>query len=161
MVKKGVCMKYLAISLFIITMNIYPQTEHDIEKGKESLKTADREFSELSQKKGMVEAFLSYADNDAVLLRDYTMPIVGINAIKAFISEGNNDFTLVWEPLFADISSSLDMGYTYGTYILTYLDGDNKEQQAKGTYLTVWKKDKSGNWKWVLDNGNQGLEPKK
>jgi len=154
-------MKYLAISLFIITMNIYPQTEHDIEKGKESLKTADREFSELSQKKGMVEAFLSYADNDAVLLRDYTMPIVGINAIKTFISEGNNDFTLVWEPLFADISSSLDMGYTYGTYILTYLDGDNKEQQAKGTYLTIWKKDKSGNWKWVLDNGNQGLEPKK
>ena len=154
-------MKYLAISLFIITMNIYPQTEHDIEKGKESLKTADREFSELSKKKGMVEAFLSYADNDAVLLRDYTMPIVGIKAVKTFISEGNNDFTLIWEPLFADISSSLDMGYTYGTYFLTYLDGDNKEQEAKGTYLTIWKKDKSGNWKWVLDNGNQGLEPKK
>lgn len=154
-------MKYLVISLFIITMNTYPQTEHDIEKGKESLKTADREFSKLSENKGMVEAFLSYADNDAVLLRDYTMPIVGINAIKTFISEGNNDFTLVWEPLFADISSSLDLGYTYGTYILTYKDSDNKEQQAKGTYLTIWKKDRSGNWKWVLDNGNQGLEPKK
>lgn len=154
-------MKYILISLFIITMNIYPQSEHDIEKGKESLKAADREFSKLSEKKGMVEAFLSYADNNAVILRDNTMPIVGIDAVKAFISEGNNDFTLVWEPLFADISNSLDLGYTYGTYILTFKDSENKEQQAKGTYLTIWKKDKEGNWKWVLDNGNQGLEPKK
>jgi hypothetical protein len=57
MVKKGVCMKYLAISLFIITMNIYPQTEHDIEKGKESLKTADREFFGIIQKKGNGRSF--------------------------------------------------------------------------------------------------------
>lgn len=152
-------MKYLIISLLIIAMNIYSQT--DIEKGKESLKAVDREFSVLSQKKGMVESFLSYADENAVLLRDYTMPIVGKDAVNKFISEGSNDFTLTWEPIFADISISLDLGYTYGTYLLTYIDSENKEQQAKGTYLTIWKKDKSGNWKWVLDNGNQGLEPKK
>lgn len=152
-------MKYLIISFFVITMNIYSQS--DIEKGKESLKAVDREFSDLSQKKGMVESFLAYAHEDAVILRDYTMPIVGRDAVEAFISEGSNDFTLIWEPLFADISTSLDLGYTYGTYVLTYMDKDNKEQQAKGTYLTIWKKDSSGNWKWVLDNGNQGLEPKK
>ncbi len=152
-------MKYLIISFFVITMNIYSQS--DIEKGKESLKAVDREFSDLSQKKGMVESFLAYAHEDAVILRDYTMPIVGRDAVKAFISEGSNDFTLIWEPLFADISTSLDLGYTYGTYVLTYMDIDNKEQQAKGTYLTIWKKDSSGSWKWVLDNGNQGLEPKK
>lgn len=152
-------MKYLIISFFVITMNIYSQS--DIEKGKESLKAVDREFSDLSLRKGMVESFLAYAHEDAVILRDYTMPIVGRDAVKAFISEGSNDFTLIWEPLFADISSSLDLGYTYGTYVLTYMDIDNKEQQAKGTYLTIWKKDSSGSWKWVLDNGNQGLEPKK
>lgn len=152
-------MKYLMISLILIAMNIYSQS--DIEKGKESLKAVDREFSDLSQKKGMVESFLAYAHEDAVILRDYTMPIVGRDAVKAFISEGSNDFTLIWEPLFADISTSLDLGYTYGTYVLTYMDIDNKEQQTKGTYLTIWKKDSSGSWKWVLDNGNQGLEPKK
>ncbi|MBE2218512.1 MAG: DUF4440 domain-containing protein [Ignavibacteria bacterium] len=152
-------MKYLMISFIVITMNIYSQS--DIEKGKEGLKAVDRKFSDLSQKKGMVEAFLAYADENAVILRDYTMPIVGRDAVKAFISEGSNDFTLIWEPLFADISTSLDLGYTYGTYVLTYMDKDNNEQQAKGTYLTIWKKDSSGSWKWVLDNGNQGLEPKK
>lgn len=152
-------MKYIMISLLAIGMNIYSQS--DIEKGRESLKAADREFSDLSEKKGMVEAFLSYADDNAVLLRDFTMPIVGKDAVKNFISEGNNDFTLVWQPLFADISSSLDLGYTYGTFILTFKDNTGIEQKRDGTYLTIWKKDKDGNWKWVLDNGNQGLEPKK
>lgn len=42
--------------------------------------------------------------------------------------------------LFGQIGSSLDLGYTYGTYVLTYLDKDNRQQQAKGTYLTIWKK---------------------
>lgn len=36
----------------------------------------------------MVESFLSYAHEDAVIIRDYTMPIVGRDAVKAFISEG-------------------------------------------------------------------------
>ena len=142
----------------VIAMNIYSQS--DIEAGRESLKKADREFSILSEKKGMVEAFLAYADNNAVLLRDQTMPIVGIDAVKNFISEGNNDFTLVWEPIFADISTSLDLGYTYGTFLLTFKDNTGTEQKRDGTYLTIWKKDKNGNWKWVLDNGNQGLKPK-
>jgi hypothetical protein len=31
----------------------------------------------------------------------------------------------------------------------------------KGTYVSIWKKDENGNWKWVLDTGNPGLEPKK
>ena len=151
-------MKYIIISLMVIAMNIYSQS--DIEAGRESLKKADREFSILSEKKGMVEAFLAYADNNAVLLRDQTMPIVGIDAVKNFISEGNNDFTLVWEPIFADISTSLDLGYTYGTFLLTFKDNTGTEQKRDGTYLTIWKKDKNGNWKWVLDNGNQGLKPK-
>ena len=25
-----------------------------------------------------------------------------------------------------------------------------------GTYVSIWKKDESGNWKYILDSGNQG-----
>jgi ketosteroid isomerase-like protein len=27
----------------------------------------------------------------------------------------------------------------------------------KGTYISVWKKDAAGNWKYVLDSGNKGI----
>ena len=152
-------MKYLILLILFMCTNIFSQDA--IEAGKESLKQADRDFSKLSEQKGMVESFMQYAADDAVLLRDYTMPIVGRDAVYKFINEGSNDFTLIWEPLFADISNSFDLGYTYGTFILTFKDETGTEQKRDGTYLTIWKKDRNGNWKWVLDNGNQGLEPKK
>ena len=27
----------------------------------------------------------------------------------------------------------------------------------QGTYVSIWKKDKIGAWKFVLDSGNQGI----
>jgi ketosteroid isomerase-like protein len=30
----------------------------------------------------------------------------------------------------------------------------------EGTYVTIWKKGQNGNWKFVLDTGNQGLGKK-
>jgi hypothetical protein len=43
------------------------------------------------------------------------------------------------------------LGYTYGNYQLkmdTLIE--------KGTYVSIWKKDENGHWKYVLDSGNQG-----
>lgn len=31
-------------------------------------------------------------------------------------------------------------------------------QENKGTYVSVWKKDNKGEWKFVLDSGNEGLD---
>jgi hypothetical protein len=40
------------------------------------------------------------------------------------------------------------------------MDPEGKPIIGNGTYLSVWKKDPFGNWKLVLDTGNEGLEPK-
>ena len=39
------------------------------------------------------------------------------------------------------------------------LDGKFVSMQ-RGTYVTIWKKDADGTWKWVLDSGNEGLGEK-
>jgi ketosteroid isomerase-like protein len=127
---------------------------------KESIKKTDIEFSDLSKAKGMKEAFLTFVTGDGVLLRPYMMPVVGYDNIKKFLEEGNTDFVLTWAPLFADVASSLDLGYTYGTYVLTFKDETGNSQTRKGTYITIWKKQADGKWKFVLDTGNPGLEPK-
>lgn len=135
-------------------------SQNDADAVKEALKRTDVEFSDFSKSKGMKEAFLSYADKNGVLLRPNMMPVVGYDNIKKFLEEGNTEFTLTWTPLFADVSSSLDLGYTYGTYELTFKDEAGLSQLRKGTYISIWKKQADGSWKFVLDTGNPGLEPK-
>jgi len=46
------------------------------------------------------------------------------------------------------------MGYTYGIYALALNQNDSL---SFGTYVSIWKKQKDGTWKFVLDSGNEGL----
>ena len=62
-------------------------------------------------------------------------------------------YTLTWVPIKADVARSGELGFTYGTYLLT-IKNIGKEE---GTYCTIWKKDKNHSWKFVLDTGNEGL----
>lgn len=126
------------------------------ETTKEQILQADRDFSAMSAKQGMKTAFLSYAHDSVVMLRDNGMPITGKMALeKQYQGLTDSTFTLLWEPLFADISQSGELGYSYGIFTLTPKDTSQKPEQ--GTYCTIWKKDNSGNWRFVLDTGNDGL----
>jgi ketosteroid isomerase-like protein len=135
-------------------------TQSDIYSEIEKIKQTDIEFSNLSKEKGMKEAFLAYLDIYGTLLRPNMMPVVGYENVKKLLEEGDTDFTLTWEPLFGDVSSSLDLGYTYGTYTLNFNDKSGTPQTRRGTYVSIWKKQSDGKWKFVLDTGNPGLEPK-
>jgi ketosteroid isomerase-like protein len=35
--------------------------------------------------------------------------------------------------------------------------GEQKGQTIQGTYCTIWEKNDKGEWRFVLDTGNQGL----
>lgn len=129
--------------------------------GTDDLKNADIDFSNLSREKGIKEAFIAYTAENGVLLRPFMMPVVGYDAVKKFMEEGDSNFQLTWEPLYADVSESGEMGYTYGLYTAVFRDEKGVENSGRGTYVSTWKKDKNGNWKFVLDTGNPGLEPKK
>jgi ketosteroid isomerase-like protein len=118
----------------------------------DELMDADKKFSALSEHKGMKQAFLSYMDSSGVLLRENHYPIIG-NAAKAYIRQINDSaFKLVWQPRSADVAKSGDMGYTFGTYTIY-----TKDSILKGTYVSVWKKQNDGSWKFVLDAGTSGV----
>ena len=117
----------------------------------------DREFARQSVEKGSHQSFLMYIDDSCVLLRPNRTPVVGRAKIEEMYSKPDTSFTLNWEPLFADISESGDLGYTYGTYTIQMDSPEGTSVTKDGTYVTIWKKDKNGDWKFVLDTGNQGL----
>ena len=114
---------------------------------------ADRKFSAMSVEKGYPAAFVEFAHADAVILRPNSMPVNGRKAISALYEKADTaGVHFSWEPLSGDIAASGDLGFTYGTYTFR-----NDSLTERGTYASVWKKDEHGNWKYILDVGNEGL----
>jgi ketosteroid isomerase-like protein len=110
-----------------------------------ALLTADREFSKASADQGAREAFLSYAAKDVRLFRNDHFPFVGKMAAADALAPLTAEWT--WKPMFADVSSSGDLGYSYGIYELKDKNGAVSES---GNYARVWKK-VIGTWKLVVD----------
>ena len=68
--------------------------------------------------------------------------------------------TLTWTPVKADMAASGDLGYTYGNYVYTAKNKDGKPVANYGKYTSIWKKQKDGQWKVVVDMGNSSPDPK-
>ena len=119
----------------------------------ETLIETDKLFSLSAEKTGFKKAFVEFAHTDAVLLRENSMPIVGKTAIeKLFEKADTTGIDFSWEPLAGDIAASGDLGYTYGVYTIK-----TDSLIEKGTYVSIWEKDESGEWKYVLETGNEGI----
>lgn len=121
---------------------------------KNELLDADIAFSKLSAQKGMKQAFIEFIDSNGVMLKPGHLPIIGAKAIDFLIQENDTEYTLTWEPQFADAAASGDLGYTYGVYQLYIKATDTS---IYGSYVSIWKKQHDGKWKFVLDSGNEGV----
>lgn len=144
----------LFVFIIYLILNISCSKKSSVVEEGILLKT-DMDFSDMSVKEGMFKAFLAYVADDGVVLRDKSFPEIGKSSMeKNFSGRYDTAFILKWEPLFEMISSSGDLGYTYGLHSNT----DKKTGEVtRGTYVTIWKKQSDGSWKYVLDVGTQGL----
>jgi ketosteroid isomerase-like protein len=68
--------------------------------------------------------------------------------------------SLTWTPVKAEMAASGDLGYTYGNYVYTAKNKEGKLITTYGKYTSIWKKQKDGQWKVVVDMGNSSPEPK-
>jgi ketosteroid isomerase-like protein len=150
----------LFICAFIIASCNRPVEENLSQKAREEIIQTEKDFSAMSESRGMKEAFLNYAADDVVKLRNREYPIVGINSLRsAFEADNDTASVLKWYPLKADAASSGELGYSYGNWEYTGKDSIGKEIKAFGNYFTVWKKNKNGEWKFTLDGGNTTPPP--
>ena len=65
---------------------------------------------------------------------------------------------LSWQPIFADIARAGDMGYTTGPWQYKN-DIHDAKPIAFGNFLTVWKKQADGSWKFAIDLGTSNPQP--
>jgi ketosteroid isomerase-like protein len=64
---------------------------------------------------------------------------------------------ITWHADQADVARSGELGYTRGTYQMSFTDAGGKTIPDNGKYVTVWRKQADGSWKVVLDIFNTDL----
>jgi len=67
------------------------------------------------------------------------------------------NMTLHWTPADVQAAQSGELGYSRGTYELSFTDPKGKPLTDRGKYATVWRKQADGSWKVVLDIFNSDV----
>lgn len=112
---------------------------------------AEAAFAQMAKEKGVPAAFLAFAADNGVLLRNNSI-IEGHDAMKAYFDSSTLDSVqLTWSPDKIVAAKSGDLGYTYGKYLFSALDSSGQTISSEGIFHTVWQKQTDGTWKFVWD----------
>ena len=111
---------------------------------------ADQAFSDLAQS-GVSSAFVAFAAPDAAVLGRTAAIGFGTQAII----DNQKDAlpgSLIWSPSFGDVAETGDIAFTTGIALIRTKNPDGTwTVTGQGKYLTVWKKQLNGEWKFVID----------
>lgn len=84
-----------------------------MEKWKQEIVDTEQNFVSMAKEEGLQKAFLTYAAEEAVLMRDNKL-LTGRSAIESYFNKPSKfkDVSLIWKPDFVDVTKSGDLGYT-------------------------------------------------
>jgi ketosteroid isomerase-like protein len=131
----------------------------DVASETERLLQTDREFAQASIDLGAAEAFRRYLSEDAVMFSSGRNPVHGRGSIYEIMKQGSGAYELRWEPQAGEVAGSGEMGYTWGLY--TFVEKGEGGATSYGKYVNVWKRDDDGNWRVLIDIGNESPPPAK
>ena len=116
----------------------------------EAMAEAERAFAKRATEVGWKEAFLEYFSDSAI---GYDGEQVGLAKEQI---RGNpdppKDHQLLWEPRYGDIARSGELGFLTGPS-RTILPSRNNGQPRHGVYASVWKRERDGTFRVVMDVG--------
>ncbi len=106
--------------------------------------TAEQAFATQAARTGTAAAYLANSAASALVAEggQWTSPPQGWKARP--VRTGSR---LKWYPVLADGAQSGELGYTTGPWTLL----QNDRPQSAGEYVTVWRKQPDGKWKFVID----------
>ncbi|MGA7711041.1 MAG: DUF4440 domain-containing protein [Rhizomicrobium sp.] len=126
---------------------------------KEDILATDKAFSDMSVAKGAHAAFLAYMADDVRIFEGDHPPIVGKKAVAEYYAAdeksdpGYATQRLEWSPLEADSSPDGMLGWTRGTWVFTEKKPDGTSLKVTGYYVTEWRRQAGGSYKFELDIG--------
>jgi ketosteroid isomerase-like protein len=139
----------LVASLVLLGFSVVAQAQsalHDMVKTEQA-------FSKMAEEKNTRDAFLAFIADDGLLFRPGA-----VNGKKWMLEhpapppKDDKKPLLAWQPAYAGMAASGDMGFTTGPWEAK-ADIKDEKPGAYGHFMTVWKKQADGSWKFVVDLG--------
>lgn len=120
---------------------------------KREVAALEDQFCAMAREKGVLAAFQHFAAPDVAFLDVDPRQLRGRDAVLARMKDFPKDATLTWSATFTDVSDDATLTYNYGRYELRAKGPDGTERTSGGWFLTIWKKQPDGSWRYVMDNG--------
>jgi len=119
-----------------------------------SMIATEYNFAKSASEIGTHDSFLKFIADDGILFRP--TPVNG----KKFLNENNkpSNSLLSWYPDMTFVARAGDLGFTTGPWEWRRSKTDSSAL-AFGNFCTVWQKQSNGEWKFVIDIGNQNDKP--
>ncbi|MBU3713588.1 MAG: hypothetical protein FGM46_01420 [Ferruginibacter sp.] len=153
-------MKYHYILFLLFFFSCQPQKKNDAPSkdtnfSQIDLLDIDKSFSLECKTKGLKNTFINQLDSNGIVIRNGHKPLEGANAIDYFLMQDDSDIIFSRLPKHSFIAESGDLGFTYGMYSM---HSKTLDTVLYGSYSSVWKRQKDGKWKLLLDSNNEGIE---
>lgn len=145
------------ILLIAIILAAQPYCVAQPDPDPSGLVAADEAFSRMSLEKGLNEAFIFFAADSVIKMREGLFPVTGkAEMTRLYRERPDTGMILTWKPQRAEVSRSGELGYTFGDWQLRMKSADTT---LYGNYISVWKKQPDGTWKYILDAGCNTPKP--
>jgi uncharacterized protein (TIGR02246 family) len=115
----------------------------------------DAEWSGAAQARD-VDRVLAFWADDAIVFPPGSPPLEGKPAIREFVLKSfqTPGFSTSWKTTNVAVSRVGDLAYAMGTNRVSFTGPDGRQTTVEGKAVTVWRREKEGVWKCVIDIWN-------
>ena len=127
--------------------------ENSPEAAVRAIVEGEAKFYRMAEEQGTRAAFLEFLSEEAIVFQPGP-----VNGRKVWHARPEGAIALKWQPVYAAVSRSCDLGYTTGP--AEWRKNRNDETPfGYGHFVSVWKKEIEGGWKVALDVGTENPRP--
>ena len=141
------------LSLLALALAMTASAAPDKDALKAELVKVEEAFSAMAQEKGLLAAFEHFAAPDVAFIDTDPRTFRGPSAVRERMGSTPPGVKLTWSALFTDVSDDGTLGYNYGRYEARGPGPDGKDVVRGGFFLTIWKRQPDGSWRYVMDTG--------
>jgi ketosteroid isomerase-like protein len=152
-------MKTLLLATFAILALGAVAAPPDKEKLKAEVAKMEDAFCAMAQEKGLLAAFEHFAAPDVAFIDTDPRRFRGLAAVRERLGPDVPGAKLTWSAMFTDVSDDGTLGYNYGRYESRRPGADGTELVRGGFFLTIWKRQPDGSWRYVMDTGAPDRAP--